>query len=227
MRYKILLFDLDDTLLDFKANENDSLTKLFQQNKHDFSEDIFKIYDLINKQLWADYENGKIELEQLLNTRFSETMLKIGKVVDGAKWEREYRELLANGTQLIDGAFELCEKLSLTHRLFIVTNGVHETQIRRLKQSGLYDFFEDIFASQSVGFQKPAKEFFNYVKNNIEDFNKKDALIIGDSLNTDIKGGNLSKIDTCWLNRNQQKESCEIKSTYTIKCLSELYDICI
>jgi 2-haloacid dehalogenase len=94
-----------------------------------------------------------------------------------------------------------------------------------LQQSGLYGFFEDIFDSQSIGFQKPSTKFFDYVMSHIKDFNRKEALIIGDSLNTDIKGGMLSGIDTCWVNRRAQSAG-EIQSTYTITNLAELYDIC-
>ncbi len=227
MSYKILLFDLDDTLLDFGANETDSLNKLFQQYGYTFSDELFRVYNSVNKQLWANYESGNIVLDVVLNSRFSETMLKLGKVVDGIEWENLYRELLGNGSQLLmEGALEVCQSLSVSHRLFIITNGITQTQIKRLKQSGLYDFFEDIFDSQSIGFQKPSKEFFNYVMSHIKDFNIKEALIIGDSLNTDIKGGLLSGIDTCWINRKSQKNSAEIQSTYTVTSLVELYDIC-
>lgn len=225
MSYKILLFDLDDTLLDFSANEIDSLNKLFQHYGYTFSDESFQVYNSVNKQLWADYENGIIALDDVLNSRFSETMLRLGEVVDGFEWETLYRQLLGNGCQLIDGALELCQSLSVSHRLFVVTNGVTQTQIKRLKQSGLYDFFEDIFDSQSVGFQKPSKEFFDCVISHIRGFNKKEALIIGDSLNTDIKGGLLSGIDTCWINIKSQKCSAEIQSTYTVTSLVELYDI--
>jgi len=95
-----------------------------------------------------------------------------------------------------------------------------------LEQSGLYEFFDDIFVSQSIGSQKPSKKFFDYVMSHIKDFDRKEALIIGDSLNTDIKGGLLSGIDTCWFNRKLQKRSPEIRSTFTISSLVELYDIC-
>ncbi|MEL1135766.1 YjjG family noncanonical pyrimidine nucleotidase [Desulfitobacterium sp. THU1] len=226
MSYKILLFDLDDTLLDFSVHEIDSLKKLFHQHGYIFSDELFRIYDSVNKRLWSDYENGDVQLDEVLNSRFSETLLKMGKIVDGTEWENQYRELLGNGYQLIDGALELCQSLSISHRLFVITNGITKTQIKRLKQSGLYGFFEDIFDSQSVGFQKPSKEFFDYVMGHIKDFNVSEALIIGDSLNTDIKGGLLSGIDTCWINRKSQKCSEEIKSTYTITSLSELFNIC-
>lgn len=226
MGYNILLFDLDDTLLDFGANEADSLNKLFQQHGYTFSDELFRVYDSVNKQLWADYENGMIGLDDVLNSRFSKTMQRLGKVVDGIKWECIYRELLGNGCQLMEGALEVCQRLSVSHRLFVITNGITQTQIKRLKQSGLYEFFEGIFDSQSIGFQKPSKEFFDYVMGHIRDFNKKEALIIGDSLNTDIKGGLVSGIDTCWMNTKSQKSSAEIKSTYTITSLAELHDIC-
>lgn len=226
MSYKILLFDLDDTLLDFGANEADSLNKLFQQNGYTFTDEIFQIYNSVNKQLWTDYENGIIVLDDVLNSRFLETMLRLGIVVDGVEWENRYRELLSNGNQLIEGALDVCRRLSASHRLFVITNGVTETQIKRLKQSGLFEFFEDVFDSQSIGFQKPSREFFNYAISCIKDFNKQETLIIGDSLNTDIKGGLMSGIDTCWINRKSQKCSDEIVSKYTITNLTELYDIC-
>ncbi len=226
MSYKILLFDLDDTLLDFSANEADSLNKLFQQHGYTFSDELFRVYNSVNKQLWTDYENGTIALDDVLNSRFSETMLRLGKVVDGIEWENLYRELLGNGCQLIEGALEVCQSLSVSHRLFVVTNGIAETQSKRIKQAGLYKFFEDIFDSQSVGFQKPSKEFFSYVMSHIKNFDIKEALVIGDSLNTDIKGGLLAGIDTCWVNRTSQKCSAEIQSTYTVTSLVGLYDIC-
>ncbi|CAM4394705.1 2-haloacid dehalogenase [Paenibacillus endophyticus] len=227
MSYNLLLFDLDDTLLDFGANETESLNKLFQQQGYILSDETFQVYRSVNKQLWAEYENGNILLNDVLNKRFAETMLKLGKVVDGMEWENEYRELLGSGSQLmIEGALEVCQRLSASHRLFIVTNGITKTQIRRLKSSGLYDFFEYIFDSQSIGFQKPSPKFFEYVMNHIKDFNKQEALIIGDSLNTDIKGGILSGINTCWFNRHSLESSAEIQSTYTINSLMEIMDIC-
>ena len=226
MSYKILLFDLDDTLLDFGANEADSLNKLFQQHGYTFSDELFRVYNSVNKQLWADYEDGKIALNDVLNSRFSETMLRLGEVVDGIEWEEQYRELLGNGCQLIEGALELCQSLSASHRLFVITNGITKTQIKRLQQSGLYEFFEDIFDSQSIGFQKPSKEFFDYVMRHIKDFKIEEALVIGDSLNTDIKGGIQAGIDTCWVNRNLRPSPAEMQITYTVTSLGELYEIC-
>lgn len=226
MRYRILLFDLDDTLLDFRANERASLAGLFERHGYAFSEALFQVYRAVDQRLWDEYENGTMALEQVLNTRFSETMLRLGQAVDGVLWERQYRELLGEGSQLVDGALALCRSLSETHRLFAITNGVSRTQIRRLKLSGLHEFFEDILDSQSVGFQKPSKGFFDHIMASIRDFDAGEALIIGDSLNADIRGGLVSGIDTCWLNPRAEEPSPEIPSTYTAASLAEVYEIC-
>ncbi|NBD24748.1 YjjG family noncanonical pyrimidine nucleotidase [Paenibacillus glycinis] len=227
MGYKLLLFDLDDTLLDFGANETESLNRLFGQYGHAVSDELLQAYHAVNKQLWGAYENGTIALDAVLNSRFSETMLRLGNVVDGIEWENQYRELLGGGDQLpMEGALEVCRRLSETHRLFVVTNGITRTQIKRLKQSGLHDYFEAIFDSQSIGHQKPSRLFFDYVAANIRDFAIEDALVIGDSLNTDIKGGLQFGLHTCWINRKGQSSPPDIRSTYTIASLTELYAIC-
>ena len=79
MSYKILLFDLDDTLLDFGANEIDSLNKLFHQHGYDFSDELFRVYDCVNKQLWTDYENGNITLDEVLNLKVFRNLVEIGQ----------------------------------------------------------------------------------------------------------------------------------------------------
>ncbi len=225
MNYKILLFDLDDTLLDFAANEQSALTHLFEDTRIDFTKEVFDTYSSVNKGLWAAYEKGEILLDEVLNTRFSKALLALGKEADGKLWEQNYRELLGNGHEMIEGADRLIKRLSGSFRMFIVTNGVTETQIKRLKLSGLFSYFEDIFTSQAIGYQKPAAEFFDYVKSHVKDFDAKNSLIIGDSLSSDIKGGNLAGIDTCWINRNSAVPSADIKSTYSIAALDELFDI--
>lgn len=226
MKYKFLLFDMDDTLLDFRSNETDSLNKLFNYYGYEFTEEVFRIYNSVNKQLWSDYEAGVISLEDIMKTRFSKTLALLGKTADGGEWENRYRELLGSGTQLIDGAPDICRNLAASRRSFIITNGVTYTQIHRLKSSGLYDYFENVFTSQMIGFQKPSMGFFRYVMTHIDGFNKESCLIIGDSLTTDIKGGLLSGIDTCWFNINSMNSPSDIKSTFTIADLSELYKIC-
>lgn len=228
MKYSTLLFDLDGTLLDFDAYEQIALENLFSEHNVPFTSEIRNTYDLINKNLWLQYEKGEIPFDQVLNSRFSEALKLHNLEIDGCEWENKYREYLADGYFLIDGALEICEKLSKTHRMIIVTNGIRNTQIKRLRMSGLYKFFSEIFDSQSIGFQKPDRRFFEHVINYIDDKELDKLLIIGDSPNTDILGGINMGIETCWFNPSNKMLSGlnMIKSTYTINHLSELQEIC-
>ncbi|MEA4972618.1 MAG: YjjG family noncanonical pyrimidine nucleotidase [Candidatus Metalachnospira sp.] len=225
MSYNIILFDLDNTLFDFDANQAESLKMLFTEKGVELTDEIYKTYDGINRNLWVEYELGKISIDTLLNTRFAKTMTLYNREVDGEKWEIDYRKYLNRGSQLIDGVYDLLGELSKSHRLFAATNGVNETQVSRLKLSGIYDFFEDVFISEEVGAQKPSVKFFDYAFSHICDFKKEESLMVGDTLTSDIKGGLDSGIDTCWYNPYGLQPSELIKSTYTIKELSELKEI--
>lgn len=225
MKYDILLFDLDNTLLDFDANEKQSLLNLFKVKGYELTEEIFKTFCIVNKSLWNKYEDGEIDIDEVLTSRFTITMEKFGIDVSGEEWEEIYKENLKNGAQMIDGAKEVCEKLSKTHRLFVATNGIREIQLSRLEKAGIIHHFENIFDSQSMGHQKPTEGFFNHIKNNIKDFYKEKTLMIGDSLSSDIKGGNLAGIDTCWFTKLPQNENFEVKSKYIINNLDELFNI--
>ena len=74
MKYRFLLFDLDNTLLDFDANEAQALPRVFAAHGVTLTPEIRAVYDAINHGLWQDYEAGKVAIETVLNTRFAKTM---------------------------------------------------------------------------------------------------------------------------------------------------------
>lgn len=224
-KYKTLLFDIDDTLLDFGAAEKMALRLLFEENDFSLTPEIEERYTNLNKQLWKSFEDGKLEREELLTTRFSRLFKEYGKEVDGVELGKSYHAYLELGHQLVNGAFELISDLKNYYDLYIVTNGVSQTQDRRLRDSGLYPLFKEIFVSEDIGYQKPMKEFFDYVFARIPGFSGEEALIIGDSLSSDIKGGHLAGIDTCWFNPNKKPNHTNIFPTYQIHSLEELYSI--
>ena len=145
---------------------------------------------------------------------------ELGIEEDGVAFEDEYQWNLGHGAYLIKHAIEILEYLSKKYDLYVVTNGVASTQYNRLKLLDLNKYFKDIFISEEIGYQKPKIEFFDYCFRHIEHFDKDKALIIGDSLTSDMQGGINAQIDTCWYNPQHDKTS--IKIDYIIHDLKEL-----
>lgn len=223
MNYPFLLFDFDGTLLDFSKAEDKALKAAFARHGYPFSQQDQELFRRINKQLWHQYEQGTITRNQVTDSRFGRLFQAMGIAGDGVEFEREYQKLLAQGHDLIPGAELVLQRLQEKgHRLYGVTNGVAATQKRRMEDSGLNRFFLRVFVSEEVGFQKPDPRFFDFAAQNIPGFSREQALIVGDSLTSDIQGGNLSGIDTCWYQPSGEPPMGDILPTYTITSLMQL-----
>lgn len=225
MNYSTLLFDLDDTLLDFKAAEDQALQKLFTHMNMTLTPEIQKQYKTMNHQLWRDYEQGKLTRSEVTNGRFQKLFAALGKIVDGPKLDQQYRHYLTQGHQLLGNSHAIIADLANKADLYIVTNGVSETQYKRLEDAQLLPYFKDIFVSEDTGYQKPMPEYFDYVVNRIPHFVAQKALVIGDSLTSDIKGANNAGLDSVWLNPKSKQLLPDVKPTYEVKVLEQLYPI--
>lgn len=224
-KYEILLFDVDGTLLDFNAAQENALKRAFQNHSFELDDNVKAVYDEINHNLWKQYENGSITKEEVIYSRFVKLFDRLSLEGDGVAFEDEYQELLGQGHELIDGAIEILNVLSKSHDLYIVTNGVTRTQRSRLKASGIDQLMKDVFISEETGYQKPMKEYFDYCFARIPNINLEKTLIIGDSLSSDILGGNNAGIDTCWFNPLVLESDIDVKIDYQIKELIELLKI--
>ncbi|MGM0125486.1 TIGR02254 family HAD hydrolase [Enterococcus sp. AZ194] len=225
MNYSTLLFDVDDTLLDFQATEEKALKALFKQQGVKLTPERKASYKTLNHQLWREFEEGLRTRDEVTNQRFSLFFQQFGKIVDGLELEKNYREFLNQGHDLLGNSREIIADLSKKADLYIVTNGVSKTQYQRLGDARLTDYFKGIFVSEDTGYQKPMTEYFDYVFARIKNFDPQETLIIGDSLTSDIKGGQQSGIDQVWLQPEGAKEDLFIQPTYKIRRLEEIYSI--
>ncbi|MBF0780132.1 MULTISPECIES: YjjG family noncanonical pyrimidine nucleotidase [unclassified Granulicatella] len=222
-KYKTILFDIDDTLLDFQLAQQTAFKKLLEYFNIPYCSKHYLDYQEINKQLWSQYEQGTLSKSEVLSQRFSLFFKRFNLEIDANHTDVLYRQWLSSGNQLFSDTLHVVQTLAKTHQLAIITNGVHDTQISRLKNNQLYPFFKErIFISDSIGYQKPDIRFFDYVLDALTITDKQSVLIIGDSLQADIYGGNLSQIDTCWITPKHRSYSKNICPTHVISSLSEL-----
>lgn len=223
MKKKILLLDLDRTLLDFDASEANGLAHCFADIGVALTDEIRDFYIACNHALWGAFEKGEIPRDEIFTHRFQDTFAHFGIDADGAAMEVAYRKALAFGADLMPHAIEAMDRLATKYDLYAATNGVGATQVRRVQDSGLKPYFKDVFISEEVGAQKPDGAFFDHCFAHIPNFKKEDALMIGDSLPSDIQGGILAGIDTCWFNFHGE----ENKTPYTPTCeVGGLLELC-
>lgn len=225
MRYTTLLFDVDDTLLDFQAAENQALQALFQKEGIAFTKEREQLYKEVNEARWRAFELGEMTREEVVNERFGAFFQLLGHTVDSLATEQQYREYLNDGHQLLGNSLEVIQTLSEKANLYIVTNGVSKTQFKRLEDAQLLPYFKEVIVSEETGYQKPMIEFFDYTFAKIPDLDKEKTVIIGDSLSSDIQGGVNAGIDTIWLQPTAFIQPTIIQPTYHIRQLEELYSI--
>ncbi len=219
MKYKTLLFDADMTLFNFKAAEAIALKQVLENHGYPATEEIIALYSKINDGLWKAFERGEISRETLLSERFTRLFKELGTDGDGETANKEYLYNLGSQTILLDGAEELCKTLAKDYDLYIITNGVTETQKRRFAASAIYPYFKGIFVSEETGSQKPHRAYFDYVSSSIPDWHAESTLVVGDSLTSDIQGAINYGLDSCWYNPD--------KLPYTLKqpCNLEIHEL--
>ena len=225
MKYVFLLVDADDTLLDFAAAERDGLTKMFTALGLTLDDGLRQRYAVLNKSLWKRLDEGELTRDELLYTRFGIFFKQEGINADGTLAENIYRKYLEEGHETVAGARELLEDLGKRYEIYVVTNGLAQTQVRRMRESGLDRLVRNTFISEQLGANKPEKAFFDYVEGHIPGFDAKKALLIGDSLSSDIQGGINAGIDTCWFDRENRVCPENLRPTYKITELKQLYGI--
>lgn len=223
MKHRLFLFDLDDTLLDFRASEALS----FANTMHSLGvtvglDGVFSQYQAINADLWHRFEAGTVTKDFLKVERFRKTFESSGLDLDPEAASRIYLDSLSHTVVLIDGAVSLCRTLAGIGEVGIITNGVEHIQQKRIASSGLSEHISFVATSEACGFAKPDVRFFDYAARMARSFAKDEAIIIGDRLDADILGANHYGIESCWFNPGKQRNESAALPTYEVAALADV-----
>lgn len=229
-QYDYLLFDVDNTLLDFNRAEHEALMDCFDDFGIAREESLVQAYSRINDRFWKMLEKGEIDRPTLLWKRFEVFAQECGLgAMDPHAFCEHYVSHLSEKSYLMDGALELCRSLSERYTLCAVTNGNARVQHGRFDPSPLYPYFKFVFISEELGADKPSQAYFDLVQKGLGYADPARMLVIGDSLSSDIAGGILWGCDTCWLcpNEDRRGKAAEmgLDPTYTVAHLNEIPDI--
>lgn len=225
MPYPYLLFDADNTLFDFDQAERNAHLLLCRAHGLAFSEEGYQLYHKCNADLWRDFDRGLCTKEYLLVERFRRYLAITGERADPEALNRDHLRALGEGAMLLPGAEELCRVLSRDHRLYLLTNAVASVQKARFANSAIAPYFQGVFISEEVGVGKPDPAYFEYVFRAVPGLARDNALVIGDSLTSDIQGANNAGLPCCWFNPKGQPRPQGLRIDYEIRALEELYAI--
>ncbi|MBE6638163.1 MAG: noncanonical pyrimidine nucleotidase, YjjG family [Ruminococcaceae bacterium] len=224
MKYRFILLDADNTLLDFDACEKEAFRRTMEDIGIPFSETLYERYSAINLACWKELERKEITRTELQTKRYSLLAAECSLALDPAQTNARYISHLSTISVLIPGALSFVKTLSQKAELYIITNGLACVQIGRFHNNPITPYIRKIFISESLGASKPDRLFFEQVAMQIPDFDHSNAIVIGDSLTSDIRGANNAGLSCIWYNPKGNKRGNEIID-YEVSNYSEILNI--
>lgn len=226
-KYKIILWDLDQTLLNFDLSMDHAIRATFKRFGLPIDDDIVVRYDAINRSFWNRFELGEINKEEVKTGRFRVLFEELDiQHISPEEVAITYQKELGSVFFYMDGAKELVMKLrEMGYRQYVVTNGVNSTQANKMKLSGLDQIVDGVFVSELMGYPKPMKEYFDACFAALPDVKREECILVGDSLTSDMRGANNAGITACWFNPNGKRKDIDVKIDYEIHHFDELMSI--
>lgn len=217
---EFLFLDLDDTILDFQKAERLALAKTLESFGLPPTDTVLARYHAINREHWERLERKELTRQQVLVGRFAALFAEMGLSAQAEQVARAYEENLSQGHYFLPGAEEALKSLSKKYKLYLASNGTARVQAGRLKSAGIIPYFQEIFVSEEMGYNKPDPAYFDACFARIPGFRKDRAMMVGDSLTSDILGGIQAGIATCWV--NPRHKTGEIHPDYEIESIVQL-----
>ena len=222
---KAILIDIDNTLLDFFKSSEKAIKILFEQKGVVYSEKVYTTFTEINEALWLQIEKKEITKPEMYKLRWKLILEKLNIDYDSDIMETDFRAILSGIAEPVKNAYEILEYLSKDYKLYAASNSSFEHQRKRLTQSDMLKFFNDLFVSEKVGALKPAKEFFDVCFSHLGNVTKDEVVMIGDSLSADILGGFNYGIKTIWFNPNSLENTSKATPDYIVNDLLEIKNV--
>lgn len=225
MRYRYILCDADDTLLDFAAAEKQAFKESCTELGAVCTDEIYSRYHEINDTHWKKLELGLTTRERLKRERFEELFEETGILSPSlaSDFAVTYIKNLSHQSQLFPGVLDILAKLSEKYSIYIITNGATVAQHGRLDNSPVMKYTKGLFISEEIGAAKPSKEFFDHVLNAVGDSDISAYIVVGDSPTSDIKGAVNCGMDSCFITNG--KEYKDHGQTYTVEYFTDILSV--
>ncbi len=226
-KYTTVLWDLDQTLLDFNQSMDYALRHSFEKLGLSITEEMIARYGAINDGYWKRLELGEITKEEVYLGRFRTLFTELGITRYQAEDIADlYQEQLGSVAFFLENGDQVVRRLKEAgYRQYILTNGGGGTQRRKLKISGLDQVMDGMFVSEQIGYPKPMKEYYDACFAQLDGVGREECLIVGDSLTSDMKGAYNARVAACWYNSEQRENTLGVAIDYEIRHLDEIYEI--
>ena len=225
MKYRAVLFDIDDTLMDFQTGNRNAVNQLMDELGY-FDPDRYDQYETVNLQCWAELEKGLLTQGQLRLARFVRFFDRYPVPGDPKRAAERFVQLLGAQCIPLPHALETVARIAEALPVAIVTNGMTEIQRSRLALSPLKDLVADVVISEEVGVSKPRPELFNIALDRLG-AKPREALMVGDGVNSDIRGANNAGIDACWYNPSGKTLPEGVHAEYIISDIRQCVGIAL
>ncbi len=219
---KVVLIDVDNTLLDFNKCADESMLWCAKQFGFTFPDGYLDVFFSVNDPLWEKIERGELTREGLYEVRWNMIFEKLAISADGPEFEDVFRQRIRYSAVPVDGAEKLLEYLSSKYTVCVASNTLLSQQKMRLEKAGMDKYIEKYFTSEKIGHPKPSEEFFSACFREFEGVKKDEIIFIGDSISADINGAHAFGFKTCWYNHNSLPMSACENADYKVNKLEEI-----
>ena len=226
MDIKVVLVDIDNTLLDFNKCARVALKAALEKNGFAYTEDMYPVFERENNKIWKELEMGIVTRDELHAQRFSRILKALGlDEGKGALVEETFQQEVGEGAEHVTGSLEALKYIGARYPVYAASNARQARQVKRLAKAGMMPYIKGVFSSEDMGANKPAAAFFDGVMARLPGVAPADCVLIGDSLSADILGGKNYGIKTIWYNHDRLPVPDDCPADHVVDAITDIIGI--